>query len=993
MNQSILRALVQLFALVAHSDSSSKNGRNVVEQYLHKLLNKSQVEEYLNLFDEFLGSYHKEKDDKKEKKQFSANAVKILKLCTRINEELTHPQKLIVLVRLIEFLKANNTPAKIAFEFAETVSDTFNIENKEFSLCYGLIENDLERLNNKRVLLIGNKQDGLENANYWQSEFSIDGLISIVSIQSAEFYFIIYRGVETIELNGQEIVAGSVFTLGSGAILRIPKIGVIYFSDINALFLSDRQQTEINFDVDQISYTFPNGTKALHKLSFETNSGKLCGIMGGSGAGKSTLLQLLNGSQKPNSGSISVNGIDFYDPVLDLKKLIGFVSQDDLLMEDLTVYQNLYYSAKLSFAGINKEKLEEKVKQLLIALGLFDVKDLKVGNPLEKYISGGQRKRLNIALELIREPEILFVDEPTSGLSSRDSERIMELLKNMALAGKLIFVVIHQPSSSIFKMFDQLLILDLGGYPIYQGNPMEAAGYFKNITNQVSAMEIECNNCGNVNPEQIFDIIESKVVDEYGRPTQNRKIAPSEWYVLYKREMKQLNSKKYHELPLPERKTKKPSRWKQFKVFFNRDLKSKLANKQYLLINLLEAPVLALLLAFFIKSWKNSGNEAYTFFNNANISAYMLICVIAALFIGMTVSAEEIFKDRKIRKREKFLQLSNGSYLCSKVALLFILSAIQTFSFVWIGNFILEIEDMNSAYWLVMFSTSCFANLLGLNISSAFNSAVTIYIIIPLLLIPQLLLSGIIVRFDNLNPKVTNPDRIPFVAELMASRWAFEALAVHQFTDNAFEKQFYELNRKKSASNFYEQFWIPAFKQKVVNYADQENAAEKEKQNLIQIIEKVPYFQKMPLWKGDYNADWEQFYRYAEKLERFFQKLNQQAVQERDKIIKAGDNQTFVDLRLSKSNDYIDRLLKGSDRSDKMLETETKIIQVMDPVYRMPTQHFFAHHFAPAKKIGNYYIKTLYFNVFIIFLMTFVLFVLLYFDGLKWLIQKISRTR
>ncbi len=164
------------------------------------------------------------------------------------------------------------------------------------------------------------------------------------------------------------------------------------------------------------------------------------------------------------------------------------------------------------------------------SLGLWESKDLKVGNPIQKVISGGQRKRLNIALELIREPSVLFIDEPTSGLSSRDSENIMDLLKQLTLKGKLVFVVIHQPSSDIFKMFDRLAILDIGGYPIYYGDPVESVIYFKTLSNQVNSDESECHACGNVNPEQIFNIIESKVVDEFGNPTNHRKISPKEWY-------------------------------------------------------------------------------------------------------------------------------------------------------------------------------------------------------------------------------------------------------------------------------------------------------------------------------------------------------------------------------------------------------------------------------------------------------------------------------
>ena len=156
-----------------------------------------------------------------------------------------------------------------------------------------------------------------------------------------------------------------------------------------------------------------------------------------------------------------------------------------------------------------------------------------MGSPLNKKISGGQRKRLNIALELIREPAVLFLDEPTSGLSSRDSENILDLLKDLSLKGKLVFVVIHQPSSDIFKMFDKLLILDTGGYLIYNGNPVDSIIYFKSRVQHADWNESECATCGNVNPEQVFNIVETSVLDEYGKLTDTRKISPKEWSELF----------------------------------------------------------------------------------------------------------------------------------------------------------------------------------------------------------------------------------------------------------------------------------------------------------------------------------------------------------------------------------------------------------------------------------------------------------------------------
>ena len=193
-----------------------------------------------------------------------------------------------------------------------------------------------------------------------------------------------------------------------------------------------------------------------------------------------------------------------------------------------------------------------------------------------------------------------------------------------------------------------------------------------------------------------------------------------------------------------------------------------------------------------------SNDLGYIFRENENIPVYMFMAVVVMLFIGLTVSAEEIIKDRKILKREAFLNLSKGGYLFSKIAIMFLLSSIQTILLIWVGNYILEIHDMFWDYWLVLFSAACFANILGLNISSAFNSAVTIYILIPFILIPQLLFSGVMVKFDKLNPSIVVHNSVPVIGEMMVTRWAYEAMAVNQYITNNYQKHFYDFDKEKS---------------------------------------------------------------------------------------------------------------------------------------------------------------------------------------------------
>ena len=193
----------------------------------------------------------------------------------------------------------------------------------------------------------------------------------------------------------------------------------------------------------------------------------------------------------------------------------------------------------------------------------------------------------------------------------------MLLLKQQARQGRLVIVNIHQPSSDIFKLFDKLWIMDKGGRMIYTGNPLDAIIYFKELTNHVNALECECLQCGNVNPEQVLEIVETKKIDESGNFTPERRFPPEEWYRLFKQNIEWQSPA---DLPsndeIPKTHFRKPGIWKQLQIFFSRNLRIKLSDKQYLLINLIEAPLLALIVGYFTKY---SEGAEYIFARNKNL--------------------------------------------------------------------------------------------------------------------------------------------------------------------------------------------------------------------------------------------------------------------------------------------------------------------------------------------------------------------------------------
>lgn len=998
---------MQLFSLIAKGDTGSETGREVVRLFLQQQLNRELVEKYLKVYDSYFEEYHGSSDeaDTKKRKRISRSSVKILKICVAINLELTQKQKVIVLFRLLEFVNSNGVIDAQEVDFVQTVADTFNIDDQEFLQCLHFVkaEKDDEQDSDK-VLVVNNIENPpLKRAHHIYAE-SLQGQLRVLNVASVNLYVFRYFGTETLFINGQPVRANSVNILSQGSSIRTSGLAPIYYSDIVSKFMRASVQHELIFEASGIEYYFPEGNQGLHSIDIRERSGQLIGVMGASGAGKSTLLYILNGTTRPTVGHIRINGIDIYAEPEKVEGLIGFISQDDLLMEDLTVFENLYYNAKLCFDGLSDYKLNKMVVSTLKDLGLHEIKNLKVGSPLNKKISGGQRKRLNIALELIREPSVLFVDEPTSGLSSRDSENIMDLLKELALKGKLVVTVIHQPSSDIYKMFDKLFILDTGGYPVFYGNPIDAIGYFKSQINDVTSEEVECFNCGNVNPEQVFNIIESKILDEYGQLTGARKVKPVEWNQKFLESGKmeqELESSSGEGLELPEA-ANIPSKFNQFKVFITRDVRSKWADTQYMLINFLETPVLAMILALLVKYYAND-RVGYLFRENDNIPAYMFMCVVVALFFGLTVSAEEIIKDRKILKREKFLNLSRFSYLVSKIIIMFFISLVQTLSFVVIGNAILEIQGMNMAYFLVLFSTSCFANMLWLNISATFRNAVTIYILIPFLIIPQLLLSGVIVEFDKLNPGFSSDEYVPITGEIMASKWAYEALAVHQFKNNVYQKDLFAYDKLISEATFRKDYWIPELMKRVITLNGILNGEEKDrtKEELTELIRtelekenafnpEVAFEHVESITAEDISLETVARIReHLNMLGRYYVKRRNSIDSQKDRLIAGkvktpDERDTFSKLKDDHYNESLGDLVLNSTDFYRIIERDGQLIQRLHPIYKDPTGSSVlrSHFFAPRKSLFGIYIDTYWANVIVIWLMSIALMVTLYFNAL-----------
>ncbi len=1021
MRESVLHALIHIFAIISTVNPSgvTSRGRKILRGYLRRYLNQELEEEYFKLYENNLHFYERELRAVEEGELSDENSLitfQITNICRQIKKGLFIEERMIVFLQLLEFVYEDNTISEQESSIVDIVARTFNISAREKTNTSAfMLGMRFDKISPDCILAIegedniGEAASRFANYHEWHHMVSrgLRGTIYVLYIPSTGHLLFMYEGKSPLHFKGRNVAPMRPYLLEPGVNIRGQSMAPLYYTAIFRKFIRSNFVEDIIFEGQNIEYHFKGSDNGVQPMSFNVRSGNLVGIMGGSGVGKSTLLNILNGKLKPEAGSVFINGYDLHNEPDELNGLIGYVPQDDLLIEELTVYQNLYYNARLTFGDYDEQKLNDVVISVLKELELYDFRDLLVGDPLNKKISGGQRKRLNIGLELMREPAVLFADEPISGLASHDSENVMDLLKNQAINGKLVFVIIHQPSSDILKMFDRLWVLDRGGYMIYDGDPVDAIVYFKTETSQANAAESECPTCGNVETDEILQIVEAKVVDPDGRKGQERQVSPVEWYHRYRQKMEPAISGRPEMKPLPASNFRIPERRKQLNTFIKRNLVRKSADRQYMVINLLEPPLLAFILGFVSKYMADG---VYLFSDNKSYPVFIFMSVVVALFLGLTVSAEEIFKDRKIIEREKYLNISRSGYLLSKIVFLFGLSAVQTLMYVVVSHWILDIEGMMWRQWLILFTTSCFGNMVGLNISAGMKTVISIYILIPLVLVPQLLLGGAMIRFDDLHHSLTRKIYVPVIGDVMTMRWAYEAIAVEQFRASRYMKPYFPTEMMISHYDWQSSFLIPELKKKSNECAIAAGKPEYEEiynSNLKKLSYHIgelsqesgldPWPATRVISRVPFNTDAAYIVNdFLDSLQKSIRSrfLYYTAVKDRitDSLVRLEGQDDLVKIRTATHNNELADMVLNHTVQKKIYETEDRLIQKSDPVLMLPGSRLGrAQFYAPYKILGNLKISTLWFNMMVIWLMNIFLYVTLYYNIIKRLLNLLER--
>ncbi|MDB4721049.1 ATP-binding cassette domain-containing protein [Verrucomicrobiales bacterium] len=554
-----------------------------------------------------------------------------------------------------------------------------------------------------------------------------------------------------------------------------------------------------------VKHSYDRTNNAIHSLNISAHSGEMICIMGPSGSGKSTLIRILAGHLKPSKGTILFNNLSLYDNLLSLRPHISYVPEEESHDPLLTVYENLSHSSTIRCPDLSNSERKKALESLLIEIDLVSCSHKIVGSEHNKNLSGGERKRLHTAMDLISNANAYFFDEPTSGLSSKDSENVLKLIRKKC-EEKISFISIHQPSSRLFHLFDKALLLDKGGRIAFYGKPMEMIEHFKDAQkyllnlNQKENIANKTNNINNdiISPESIFDVLDFS-------KKGNNNLPENFWEDRFIKHQKLASNEAKDDLPIINTKPAYKKRCAHFKTHISRAFLSKIRNKGSLITTLLVAPILALLISCVLR---HSETEAYEFGSSSHIPAYIFITLVVAMFLGLTNTSDEIIRDKNLLKRERNHSTSIWQYVLAKFLVSAAFAFSQCFIYLSIGNTILSINDMLWIYLAWTVPTCLVGSSLGLLISSLVKSTKTALNTIPLALIPQIILGGALINYEemNFNYSIFNTKKeenqrsamqVPYICNFIPLRWSYESLIVAQDTLNPLAKAITEIEHHK----------------------------------------------------------------------------------------------------------------------------------------------------------------------------------------------------
>jgi ABC-type multidrug transport system ATPase subunit/pSer/pThr/pTyr-binding forkhead associated (FHA) protein len=551
----------------------------------------------------------------------------------------------------------------------------------------------------------------------------------------------------------------------------------------------------------------------LDRVTMSIFPGELVGMLGPSGAGKSTLLMSVLGLLRPTSGGVLVNGRPLQQQYESFRTNVGYVPQDDIVHPQLTVREALAYACKLRLPPMPAADLDESIERTLKQVGLFEQRDLQIGSAEEKVLSGGQRRRVNLAVELVTDPSLLILDEPTSGLSWTDAADVVATLRRLADDGRTIVLTIHQPDFQEYEKFDSVAILGRGGKLLFSGPP--------------SPDSYEFFGAAPHKPREMFDHVEQLPAEEWRARFESSQT--------FQRFVAQRSPEKSQNVEGPAPKPRSRSSFRQFPTLLARSIQLTLRNRTALALLILQAPLLGLLIGLTTSGSTSfrvgtfgctdttervdycaaAGNELFTcdagvvtdellsrmpppqargpgmlvvpptppedpwelatpgerrLYRESRIRDPRtgLLATLMALFLPMIIASSNVLvSERTIYERERLAGLNIVPYVLARFAVLVGLGAIVVTLNLVISLPLLGLHGSPVWYWIVGVMVTSTAAAMGLALSAAVRNPVSALWGINFLVIPQLLFAGSITRLTGFTW---------LVSWLTTTRYALEAL-------------------------------------------------------------------------------------------------------------------------------------------------------------------------------------------------------------------------
>ncbi len=598
--------------------------------------------------------------------------------------------------------------------------------------------------------------DGLQISNYHARVTKSNGAVFIEDTGSTNGVYV----------NGTRIK--SRVQIGSGDTVQIGPFLLLADPGQGLAVLDTRSKTRI--DCIDITKIVPNraggGTvKLLDDVDLTIQPNEFVGLLGPSGAGKSTLMDALNGMRPASSGLVLVNSQDLYEHLDSLKQSIGYVPQDDIIHRELTVYRTLYYVARLRLSSdVSSEEIDQIINEVMDVTGLSERRDVPVGQ-----LSGGQRKRVSIAVELITKPSIIYLDEPTSGLDPATEEKVMKLFRQIAESGRTVILTTHAMEN--VKLFDKIVVL-MRGKLVFYGGPQAAlrhvgADSFKDLYDKLEApIDAGVRKLPTLPPSATAEqkrshkLQREQIAEEVAEGWKQRFTKTEEYKTNILLPLGALKGQQHTVAPTKHRPTVTDG-LRQWKTLAQRYIEVLRHDRFNLLILFGQAPIVAFLT--YLVVGKDSPRD-FPFF----------VLALVSVWFGTSIAAREIIKERAVYNRERMVNLGLLPYVGSKLLVLSLIVGLQCILLFGLMRIFhtAGLMDFPGEYYgapqlAVMILTGMVGIALGLFVSAIVKTSEMATSFVPLMLIPQILFCGLVGVPTGISR---------YVGAVMPATWSFDEM-------------------------------------------------------------------------------------------------------------------------------------------------------------------------------------------------------------------------